>query len=245
VSFAEEEGQRVVVVVVVVVVVPKLPARGRSCSSHKEAASFLAETGVERPPAAAAAAAATPSYAWLLNTFQLGTGVLGPVLLLAIIPLFTRKPCDEGGGGHVPASIHPSSSLSCCCLFPRASHPLAASVLSPEPENQHSKPTLHWIPRTILHLLLQSKLLFRTHLSPAHGQTTTAESKNTNQAQALVKTKKEKKNSSTKRALPLLQLQHRQFAFSIRNHPLLIINSLTTSTSKPRGNPHDSTRIQA
>ncbi len=221
--------------------VPKLPGRGRSCSSHKEAASFLAETGVERPPAAAV----TPSYAWLLNTFQLGTGVLGPVLLLAIIPLFTRKPCDEGGGGHVPASIHPSSSLSCCCLFPRASHPLAASVLSPEPENQHSKPTLHWIPRTILHLLLQSKLLFRTHLSPAHGQTTTAESKNTNQAQALVKTKKEKKNSSTKRALPLLQRQHRQFAFSIRNHPLLIINSLTTSTSKPRGNPQDSARTQA
>jgi hypothetical protein len=242
VSFAEEEGQRVVVVVVVVVV-PKLPGRGTSCSSHKEAASFLAETGVERPPAAAAAAA-TPSYAWLLNTFQLGTGVLGPVLLLAIIPLFTRKPCDEGGGGHDPASIHPSSSLSCCCLFPRVSHALAASVLSPEPENQHSKPTLHWIPRKILHLLLQSKLLFRTHLSPTHGQTTTAESKNTNQAQALAKTN-EKKNSSTKRALPLLQHQHRQFAFSIRNHPLLIIISLTTSTSKPRGNPQDSTRIQA
>jgi len=232
VSFAEEEGHRVVVVVVVVVV-PKLPGRGRSCSSHKEAASFLAETGVERTPTAAAAAA-TPSYAWLLNTFQLGTGVLGPVLLLAIIPLFTRKPCDEGGGGHDPASIHPSSSLSCCCLFPRASHPLAASVLSPEPEDQHSKPTLHWIPRTILHLLLQSKLLFRTHLSPAHGQTTTAESKNTNQDQALVTTKKEK-NSSTKRALPLLQHQHRQFAFSIRNHPLLIMNSLTTSTRKLRG----------
>lgn len=87
-----------------------------------------ADTGVGRPAAAcAAAAAAMPSYSWLLNTFQLGTGVLGPPRRPAmILARFTRKPCD-GQPGSSPLLFTP------CILPPLLSPCSSASLVNSQP----------------------------------------------------------------------------------------------------------------
>lgn len=149
------------------VVPTEIPGAGKSCSSHNEAASFLAEMVVERTPAAAAvwtdtsaavaAANAMESFSWLLNAFQLGTGVLGPTatLLLDLLTLFTRIPCDECHDG---VSISRSRMRSL-----KKIPPLCASAL---PRRQ-----LRHIPfSTFPHSPHQLPILSSTLISATHPQ---------------------------------------------------------------------------